>query len=310
MRIWLTVWLLLMFTGGSGAAESQKMPAGNGLLTGQVMMAGKPMPNATIAIFVVGNGPPPDLGSSRRVPEGTFRAEGGRFKIALPPGRYYMGVAARLDPNRKGPPGDDEKFFFVRDKRGELRQFEVVAKKTVKLGRISGTAPESFPEIGNAFLVEGIIYDDEGKPLKGALVLVRGNPAVPRPLFISPRTGADGKYHLTLPADANYYLVVREDLANIGRPVKGTLVGAYVRGSAPDNAKTPMLSTGDPVTGSAGQVLKGMDIKMRLVPNPEEVKDGLQKKAETSLSPEKSEDVPLVPGKIEEIPLLPVPAAP
>jgi len=127
MHIWITVWLLVLLTSGSVGAEQMAVPPGYGILTGQVVMGGKPMPNATISIFSVGNGPPPDLGSSRRVPEGLFRAEAGRFNIALPPGRYFLGVVSRLDPSRKGPPGADEIFFFVRDKKGELREFEVFA---------------------------------------------------------------------------------------------------------------------------------------------------------------------------------------
>lgn len=304
MHTWITAWLLVLFTAGSAGAES----AGHGHLTGQVMMEGKSMPSANIAIFVVGNGPPPDLGSSRRVPEGIFRAEKGRFKISLPPGRYYMGVAARLDSNRKGPPGADESFFFVRDQHGELRQFSVTGGETVDLGQLSGSASEAFPEIADSFTVEGTIYDEQGTPLQGALVLVRGNPAIPRPLFLSSRTGVDGRYQLKLPAGNSYYLVVRESLADVGRPVKGSHVGAYVRDSGSAEKGSPVLSAGDPITGSAGQVLKGMDITMRSVPDPEETKEAVQKKqSESPMTPEKVGEMPLplVPQeKVWEMPLL------
>lgn len=313
MHIWITVWLLVMLTSGLVGAEQLVVPPGYGLLTGQVVMDDKPMPNATISVFLVGNGPPPDLGSSRRVPEGLFRAEAGRFNIALPPGRYYLGVVSRLDLNRKGPPGMDEKFFFVRDKKGELREFVVSADKTDDLGLISGLTVEAFSEIANSFTVEGTIYDEQGKPFKGALVLVRGNQAVPRPLFISPRTGADGKYRLKLPAGQSYYLVVRENLNDIGRPVMGSHVGAYVRDSAPAAPRSPMLSGGDPLTGITGQVLTGIDIVMRKVPNPEEVKeDILKKQDEFPLAPDKVEELPLsllTPEKVGVV-LLPLPSAP
>lgn len=312
MHLWMTVWLLL-FTVGSVGAEQPEVPSGYGILAGQVIMEGKPIPDATISIFLVGSGPPPDRGSSRRVPDGLYRAESGRFNIALPPGLYNIGVVSRPDPNRKGPPGEDEKFFFVRDKKGGLREFKVIADRTVDLGRIGGGAPEGFPEIANAFTVEGTVFDEHGKPFSGALVLVRENQQVPRPLFISSRTGSDGKYQLKLPAGPPYYLVARENLAEIGRPVIGSHVGAYVVGSAPVATGAPVISGGDPVTGSVGQVLTGMDIIMRKVPNPEEVKEDIQKKQTASpQAPDKVGGMPqplTSPEKVGEV-LLPMPGQP
>lgn len=297
MQRWITALVIVLLLSGPTGAEQQEAPNEYGTLTGQVVMDGKPMLQATISIFNAGSGPPPDRGSSRRVPEGMFRAEAGRFRIVLAPGRYYMGVVSRLDPDRKGPPGEDEKFFFVRGKKGELRQFEAIAGKTIDLGVISGLAPEAFPEIANGFTVEGTIYDERGKPFKGALVLVRGNLAVPRPLFISPPTGRDGKYRLKLPAGQSFYLVVRDNLVDVGRPVIGSPVGVYVRDSASAAPGAPMLSGGDPITGRAGQVLKGMDITIRKVANPEEVKESLQKQAESPLPLGKAGKMPLpAPG--------------
>lgn len=295
MQIWITGWLLVLLAVGSAGAEQPGVPAGYGFLTGQVIMDGKPMPNATIAAFLVGSGPPPDQGSSRRVPEVLFRAEAGYFNMALPPGRYHIGVVSRLDPNEKGPPREDEKFFFVRDNKGELRQVEVLGDKTDDLGLIGGTAPESFPEITDAFTVEGTVYDEQGKPFSGALVLVRENLEVPRPLFISRRTGADGRYQLKLPAGQSYYLVVRENLVDMGRPVRGSQVGAYVGNLAPAATGAPILSGGDAITGTVGQVLKGVDITMRPIPNPEEIKESMQKKAQSPLPQEKGGEAPPPP---------------
>lgn len=301
MRIGMTALLLVLLVvsvAGANQAEPVEVPAGYGVLTGQVMMGDKPLPQATIAIFKVDSGPAPDLGSSRRVPEEMARAEGGRFRIDLPPGRYYLGVVARLDPERKGPPSQDEKFFFARDEKGELRKFEVNAGKAVDLGVLSGSAPENFPEIANAFTVRGTVYDDQGKPRRGVLVLVRQDMKVPRPLFISPPTGADGSYQLKLPAGQFYYLVVRESLVDIGRPVVGTNVGVYVSDSASAAARSPMLSDGDPITGSVDQVLTGMDITMRLIRDPDEVQVEIQKQAELPMSREEEEKMPL-PGSDE-----------
>lgn len=292
MNIWITGWMLVLLAVGSAGAEQPEVPSGYGLLTGQVVMDGKPMPNATISVFLVGSSPPPDRGSSRRVPDGLFRAEAGHFNMALPPGRYHVGVVSRLDPNEKGPPREEEKFFFVRDNKGELRQFEVITGKTDDLGLISGTAPEGFPEISEAFTVEGTVYDEQGKPFTGALVIVRENPEVPRPLFISRRTGTDGRYRLKLPAGNYYYLVARENLVDLGRPLRGSQVGAYTGNSAPAAAGAPVLSGGEAITGTVGQVLTEMNIIMRPIPNPEEIKESMQKKAQSPLLPEKGGEAP------------------
>ncbi|HSH12307.1 MAG TPA: hypothetical protein VLA15_01110, partial [Desulfurivibrionaceae bacterium] len=82
---------------------------------------------------------------------------------------------------------------------------------------------------------------------------------------------------------------------------------------SPAATGAPVISGGDPVIGKVGQVLTGIDIVMRKVPDPDKVKDDIQKKQTTSpQAPDKIGGMPqslAPPAKGGEV-LLPVPGAP
>ena len=289
MRIWIAglVGLLCMATAAVGDEQGAGKAPEPSALSGRVLQDGKPFSGGVmVSLFDAMKGSPPDQGSVRRVPKGLMKVDGsGNFRVELAPGKYYLGVVARSDRRRMGPPGPDEEFFFARDKAGELRTFEVFAGQTTETGVLSGSGSESFPEIVNAFTVEGTIYDEQGKPFGGALILVRRDLKVPRPLFISGRTGVDGGYQLKLPAGGPYFLVVRENLVNVGRPAPGNFVGTY--GAAkPRSTEIPSILTGGrPVAGEVGTVLKGIDIVMYKIPDPEEKKVQFRKQSESPTPP-------------------------
>lgn len=268
------------------APKTVEQPSEPGMLTGRVVMENKSSSTVIISIFGADSGPPPDQGAVRRVPEGLLKVSpDGNFKVKLAPGRYYLGVVSRAESRRLGPPGPDEEYFFVRDAKGDLRVFEVVAGVTEDIGSLMGTAPESFPDIEHYFTVEGTILDEQGKPFGGVLILVRSDLATPRPLFISERTGADGRYRLKLPADQPVYLVVRENLINVGRPLPGNIVGTY-GGSAPRSGEVPSIFLGGkPVLGAEGTVLKGMDITVYKIPDPEALKSTFQAQSQSVTPP-------------------------
>jgi hypothetical protein len=290
MRIFPTSLLLALVLVGTAGGTQPELPPESGLLAGQVgfeTQVDSPRRSAIVSIFNVAGGPPPDDITIRRVPDGLVRVgASGLFRINLPPGRYYLGVLFRRDLEMKGPPTPDEKYFFPRDERGALRQFEVVAGKTSEIGSLSGTEPESTPEIADALVIEGTIADERGKPVAGALIMVRNDLVNPRPLFISKRTKADGRYQLKLPAGGPYYLVVRERLVDVGRPRPGDFVGTY--GGSPPRAagQAPSIfSGGKPVGGTANQVLKDIDITMYKIPDPEETKKRILQESESPIVP-------------------------
>lgn len=267
--------VLLMVITIATARSAPAPAAAKGFISGKVLLMreGKPVSGAVVSLFNVDTGPAPDQSGIRRVPEGFTRvARTGFFKKSLFPGRYYLGVLFRADPKIKGPPGPDEFFFFPRDDEGKLRQFEVVAGLTTETGDLGVAESEIFPEITNAFVVEGTISDEQGKPFGGVLILVRRNIDSPRPLFISQRTGLDGRYQLKLPPGQKYYLVARENLVDVGRPKPGYFIGTY-GGSKPQLGQVSSVFSGSKtVFGVANQVTKGIDITMYKIPDPEELK--------------------------------------
>ncbi|MEN8134623.1 MAG: hypothetical protein ABFS18_03685 [Thermodesulfobacteriota bacterium] len=240
------------------AEQSRDASSDKGILKGKVFQKNKPMPRAIIALFSVSSDNPPDLGSTRRVPDGLVKVdEAGKFSVELFPGKYYLGAVSRSDDRRRmGPPSANEDFFFARKDDGKLRQFEIVGGQINDVGTLSGIMPEAFPEIEDYFTVNGTIFNEKGQPFPRAFILVRRELNVPRPLFISERTSAAGKYELKLPERVPYYLVVREDLVNVGRPRPGNYVGIY-GGSPPSAGVVPtVFAGGEVVTGKKGGPLR------------------------------------------------------
>jgi hypothetical protein len=67
-----------------------------------------------------------------------------------------------------------------------------------------------------------------------------------RPLYVSQKTGADGRYQLSFPKGGHYYLAARNELG--GTPAPGEFYGRY-QGS-PDHS----------IDIKTGKVLKGIEI--------------------------------------------------
>lgn len=288
MRILINALLILLVSVNVGfAGQDQENSPENGILKGKVFQNGKPMPRAIISLFSVAEGTPPDQGSTRRVPDGLINVkEDGSFLVELFPGRYYLGAVSRSDDRRRmGPPGEDETFFFARDGKGELRQFEIVGGQINDVRTLTGVMPESFPEIENYFTVVGTVFDEHGKTFPKALVLVRRELNVPRPLYISERTGIDGRFELKLPEGASYYLVSRENLVNVGRPKPGNFVGIY-GGTPPSAGAVPTVFAGGKVVGaSKGEIVSGIDITMYKIPDPDKKKEEFQAQSASPTPP-------------------------
>jgi len=288
MRILINALLIILLSVTAGFADQdQTAPPEKGILKGKVFQNGKPMPRAIISLFSVAGGTPPDHGSTRRVPEGLIYVnEDGSFLVELFPGKYYLGAVSRSgDRRRMGPPSEDETFFFARNDNGELRQFEIAGGQINDVGTLTGVMPESFPEIEDYFTVAGTIFDEHGKPFSKALVLVRRELNVPRPLYISERTGADGKYEIKLPEGGSYYLVTRENLVNVGRPKPGNFVGIY-GGTPPSSGAVPTVFAGGKVVSAGkGEVVSGIDITMYKIPDPEKRKEEFQAQSASPTPP-------------------------
>jgi hypothetical protein len=141
-----------------------------------------------------------------------------------------------------------------------LRDRRRRASKGVSLSKVRddhiGTIAEAAPfkravEHGDGVTtIEGVVRDPEGKAVRGAVVFCYNKPpARGKPLFVSDKTGDDGKYILRVSEGGKYYLKVR-DVYGGGPPKGGEIVGAYWQGV--------------PVEASVktGEITKGVDIRV------------------------------------------------
>jgi hypothetical protein len=273
-----------------------------GTLSGQVVNdAGELLEGGgVVSFFNSDKGIPPLIANMHRIPDMVGRmGPDGKFSVKLLPGSYYMGALIITDPGRgPGPPREGEKFYFVRDDKGNLREFTLALKEEKNVGQVFAASPESFPVVGNLVTIQGRLLKEDSTPFVGGVVLVKSDMDNQRPDFISQRTGKDGEYLLKLPADTSYYLLGRERA--VGRPVPGSYVGTYGSNSAISaggalpigNVRPAQPASGmpdlpgfsqmveneqpKPLIGKAGEILTGIDIMMFRVPVPGEQREKLQ----------------------------------
>ncbi|VAW40512.1 hypothetical protein MNBD_DELTA03-1613 [hydrothermal vent metagenome] len=280
------VWL---FAGQSWAGTPGSMKAKMGTIEGHLYVNGKVLPNAIVAFFNKKGGPPPVAGSTRRVPDMVGRADAkGKFSVRLLPGWYYMGALIRARGKGPGPPRKGEKFYFIKNDQGQLRALEVKAKALTQAGRVEGLKPGAFKEFSKFMTVKGQILGPDGKPVAGALILLKGKINASRPQYIAPPSDKDGKFSFKVPP-GSYYLMVRKSLLG-GRPQAGSLVGTYGKTSPlKANAKTGGIRAGMGVRGGMGTalavrgkngaVISGITINMFKIPDPVATRKRFEKQA-------------------------------
>ncbi len=262
-----------------------------GSIGGQVFVDGKIQAQAVVSFFNDKNGQPPLTEGVGRVPEFLSRTDsGGVFTTNLPVGRYYVGILIRNSGLPPGPPRPGEKFYFATSDHGQLLRLSVNAQEHQEVGRINGAPHLTFSDSTTYFKVAGVIRKESGEPIANVVVLGKSRLNIPRPEYISARTGPDGAYSLRLPANLPFFLMARQDIA-ASRPQPGSLVGTYGIHSKTGLATLNVFSAGTPppvvmeegengravaLSGRAGETRGGIDIYMYPVPDPEVMKKSVQ----------------------------------
>ncbi len=228
-----------------------------GRITGKLMIKdGGAMAGGSAMFFNEKSGPPPSHDKYWRVPDVIAEiGEHGRFSVELPEGNYYMGALMRMgDRKIGGPPLDGDYLFMSRDKEGKQKLHYVKIGETVDLGAISGVVPFKRHDGKGITAIEGTISDVNGNRIEGAIVFAYVSVTqIGIPMFVSERTGKDGKYRLAVAEGGTYYLRVR-DIYGGGPPIPGSIIGRY-------GEKGPVA-----VEVKTGEVTKGIDIKVIKVP--------------------------------------------
>ena len=226
-----------------------------GYLSGRLMIKnGGPLDGGMAFLFNHAAGPPPSPEKYWRVPDEIVPiGKDGRFKAELIEGTYYLGAIKRLAGKEIGPPQEGDFFLISRDAAGEPMQYFVGKGKETDVGTIAEATPfrRSMLKLeGGITAIEGTIVGPTGKPVEGALVFAFLTPAmVGKPVFVSERTGKDGKFLLRVFGSDHYYLKTR-DVYGGGPPKVGAVIGSY-------GEDTPI-----PVDVKAGEIKKGVEIKV------------------------------------------------
>ena len=288
---------LLLFNATSWADVPGFMKEQMGTLKGTVYVKDKVYANAIVAFFDKANGPPPIVGSARRVPDAVDRSNAqGDFSIKLLPGTYYMGVMFREVSKGMGPPRAGEEYFFIESEPGTLREFLVESKKIAEVGRVNGGQPGAFHEFKSFITIKGKITGEDGKPLAGALVTLKDNMDAPRPRYISEGSAADGTFSIKVPP-GKYFAVGRESVEG-GKPGIGSSIGSYGKtaplgdsGSPPNvgsqtgasPAARGLQGAGEgqaiAIEGKDGDVIENVNIQMFKIPNPVETREKFEAEA-------------------------------
>lgn len=280
---------------GSRADVPGFMKARMGTVKGTLYVKGKKMPNAIVSFFDKNGGPPPIIGSARRVPDMVNRTnDKGEFSVQLLPGSYYMGAMPRPVSKGPGPPRPGEKYYFMRDEKKELRVLTVETRQEVLVGRVDGMPPDAFKELKDFVTMKGKITGEDNKPLAGIMVTLKDNMEAQRPKYISDPTKADGLWQMKVPP-GKYYVIGRE--SSLGsKPGVGSYIGSYGKASSPldaaansgKTAQPPAGGGGSPgagtagaiaVEGSSGAVLKDLDLVMFKMPDPGETRKKFETQA-------------------------------
>ena len=140
-----------------------------------------------------------------------------------------MGASKKLSGKLLGPPQEGDLFLIREDEKGEPKLHSVSQNITLDLGIISELAPFRAETLVTKGIttVEGIIVDKNGSPQEGMVVFAFQTPTMMgRPLFVSDRSGKDGKYFIRLHSGGSYYLSARTDYG--GGPLSTNhLMGTY-----------------------------------------------------------------------------------
>jgi hypothetical protein len=170
----------------------------------------------------------------------------GRYRVTVPPGRYFL-----IGKKKEEGEGGHTRMLMAECPANPLEVTagirQVPAFSLREMGRDGALVPEAGTGIGGR-VVAG------GQPLAQAYVYVytEGASGLMGPSYgEAVQTGADGRFHLELPA-GRYYLAARKraDGSRMGEPAAGDLNGSY---------------PGNPVSVPRGQVLELGDFPVRPV---------------------------------------------
>ncbi len=193
----------------SGAAASAGQGAG---IAGRVLFEDQPLGRAYVHVYRDGSTNFRGMGMSAQ-PAG----EDGRFRVKLPPGRYYVLARKRQGGGMYGPPEKNDYIGYFPGNPVEVRAGAFTQVELETTTRVDLLEEIWFKEGESAGWFEGVVSDGGGAPAAGVYVLfytdreLSGSPA-----FVAGPTDGAGKFKVRAAA-GQFHLLAR---SRLGGPVE------------------------------------------------------------------------------------------
>lgn len=219
-----------------------------------------PISGGLIYAYNANSGPPPNRGRSRRVPDAlAVTDDKGKFSLELAEGAYYLSTRKKSGGDAPGPPQDGDLYGLSLDNKGNPVKYMVKRGKTTNIGILRRATVFKSSDIKRSAgmtataattAITGMLKASDGSPLADAVVQVYANQDVKgRPIYVSHKTGKDGKYIVQIDQEGTYFVTARAGYGG-GRPQSGDIIGIY--GGEP----------AQPVTVKKSSVTEGIDIQV------------------------------------------------
>ena len=190
-------------------------------VAGTVSLDGQPVQGAIVTVY-------PDLSSQLKGMGLGMAAptdEQGYFELPLTVGTYYLVVRVRQSGQMAGPLKAGDLFGFLAGNPLVINE-GAPARVHIPLIEVPEKVSRHAANLFGNTSISGVVLDQKGEPVAGLQVLLyEDSMMLNRPLYVSQKTAADGRYQLSFPKGGHYYLAARNELG--GTPAPGETYGRY-----------------------------------------------------------------------------------
>lgn len=190
-------------------------------VAGTVSIDGQPVQGAIVTVY-------PDLSSQLKGMGLGMAAptdEQGYFELPLTVGTYYLVVRVRQSGQMAGPLKAGDLFGYLAGNPLVINE-GAPARVHIPLIEVPEKVSRHAANLFGNTSISGVVLDQKGEPVAGLQVLLyEDSMMLNRPLYVSQKTAADGRYQLSFPKGGHYYLAARNELG--GTPAPGEFYGRY-----------------------------------------------------------------------------------
>lgn len=190
-------------------------------IAGTVSLDGQPVQGAIVTVY-------PDLSSQLKGMGLGMAAptdEQGYFELPLTVGTYYLVVRVRQNGQMAGPLKAGDLFGYLAGNPLLINEGDP-ARVHIPLIEVPEKVSRHAANLFGNTSISGLVLDQKGEPVAGLQVLLyEDSMMLNRPLYVSQKTAADGRYQLSFPKGGHYYLAARNELG--GTPAPGEFYGRY-----------------------------------------------------------------------------------